>query len=214
MRACPAIPRCGAFGYWIPSSPMPRSALRSRTVASQSARIKPYSARASTAYWLQVGVNRHDGSRNGETMCRYSWITKTSPRTGACRRQRARPGRHRAFLDSVALRRRNRRSCCSSRAEMAWRLLGNARITTRSRRRVGEHVARHMAQPPGDPMSLHRLADRFPDDQPDLRTGHLVGFSPARVHDDVGLRGPHPVFDRRAELRSTASSGTAPEAPS
>jgi len=53
----------------------------SLTAASQLPRIKPYSVSASTAYWLQVGTKRHDAGRSGETMCRYSWITKTSPRT-------------------------------------------------------------------------------------------------------------------------------------
>jgi hypothetical protein len=53
----------------------------SLAAASQLPRIKPYSVSASTAYWLHVGTKRHDAGRSGETMCRYSWITKTSPRT-------------------------------------------------------------------------------------------------------------------------------------
>src|SRR5208283_3960865 len=42
-----------------------------------------YSVKASTAYWLQVGTKRHVAGRSGDTMCRYSWIRNTSPRTVA-----------------------------------------------------------------------------------------------------------------------------------
>jgi hypothetical protein len=44
--------------------------LSSLTVASQPPRINPYSRSASTAYWLQVGLNRHEGNRIGETALR------------------------------------------------------------------------------------------------------------------------------------------------
>ena len=57
--------------------------LASLAAANQLPRIKPYSVSASTAYWLQVGTKRHDAGRSGETMCRYSWIRNTSPRTQA-----------------------------------------------------------------------------------------------------------------------------------
>src|SRR5208337_2246070 len=46
-------------------------------------RIKPYSVRASTAYWLHVGTKRHVAGRSGDTMCRYSWIKKISARAAA-----------------------------------------------------------------------------------------------------------------------------------
>src|ERR1700751_2247529 len=55
----------------------------SLTADNQLPRMKPYSVRASTAYWLQVGTKRHVGGRRGDTMCRYSWMRKTSPRTAA-----------------------------------------------------------------------------------------------------------------------------------
>lgn len=35
---------------------------------------------ASTAYWLQVGTKRHVAGRSGDTICRYSWIKKITPR--------------------------------------------------------------------------------------------------------------------------------------
>ena len=35
---------------------------------------------ASTAYWLQVGTKRHVAGRSGDTICRYSWIRKITPR--------------------------------------------------------------------------------------------------------------------------------------
>jgi hypothetical protein len=57
--------------------------LASLATDNQLPRIKPYSVRASTAYWLQVGMNRHVAGRSGDTMCLYSWIRKTSPRTVA-----------------------------------------------------------------------------------------------------------------------------------
>jgi hypothetical protein len=48
--------------------------LASRIAVSQLPRIKPYSASASTAYWLHVGMKRHVGNRNGDTVCRYNWM--------------------------------------------------------------------------------------------------------------------------------------------
>ncbi len=42
----------------------------SRATVIQPPRSNPYSVSASTAYWLQVGVNRHEAGRNGEIMCR------------------------------------------------------------------------------------------------------------------------------------------------
>ena len=51
--------------------------------------MSPYSPMASTAYWLQVGVNRHDGGRSGEIICRYTWIADIAPR--AIRPIRAHP---------------------------------------------------------------------------------------------------------------------------
>ncbi|ORW32240.1 ribonuclease P [Mycobacterium paraense] len=42
--------------------------MASLATASQPPRIKPYSVRASTAYWLQVGMKRHVAGRSGETM--------------------------------------------------------------------------------------------------------------------------------------------------
>ena len=44
--------------------------LRSLVAVNQPPRITPYSLRASTAYWLQVGTKRHDAGRSGEIMCR------------------------------------------------------------------------------------------------------------------------------------------------
>ena len=44
--------------------------LANRVAANQLPRIKPYSFSASTAYWLQVGINRHVAGRRGETMFR------------------------------------------------------------------------------------------------------------------------------------------------
>ena len=57
----------------------------SRTTASHPPFKAPYSVSASTAYWLHVGVNRHVGSRSGETVWRYSWMTKITPRAAADR---------------------------------------------------------------------------------------------------------------------------------
>jgi hypothetical protein len=43
---------------------------------------KPYSDSASTAYWLQVGMNRHVGNRMGDTYLRYNSITRIMARAG------------------------------------------------------------------------------------------------------------------------------------
>jgi uncharacterized lipoprotein YmbA len=50
--------------------------LASRTTANHPPRIRPHSVKASTAYSLQVGVKRHEGNRSGDTIVRYSWMTK------------------------------------------------------------------------------------------------------------------------------------------
>src|SRR6185312_2368489 len=55
----------------------------SRSTASHPPRIKPYSLSASTAYRLQVGLNRHVGNRIGEMAWRYSSMRKITPRTAA-----------------------------------------------------------------------------------------------------------------------------------
>jgi hypothetical protein len=39
-------------------------------MVSQLPRIKPYSVSASTAYWLQLGLNRHVGILIGDTVWR------------------------------------------------------------------------------------------------------------------------------------------------
>jgi hypothetical protein len=41
--------------------------LASRTAVNQPPLTKPYSDSASTAYWLQVGLNRQVGSLIGDT---------------------------------------------------------------------------------------------------------------------------------------------------
>jgi hypothetical protein len=56
--------------------------------ASQLPRRRPYSVSASTAYWLHVGLKRHVGSRNGDTVWRYNSMAKTKARTAADRRAR------------------------------------------------------------------------------------------------------------------------------
>ncbi|OBH76991.1 ribonuclease P [Mycobacterium scrofulaceum] len=57
--------------------------MASLSTANQLPRTKPYSVKASTAYWLHVGTKRHVAGRNGETMCRYSWINRIRPRAAA-----------------------------------------------------------------------------------------------------------------------------------
>ena len=52
-------------------------------MASHPPRTNPYSLSASTAYWLQVGLNRHVGNRIGEMVWRYSSMRKITPRTTA-----------------------------------------------------------------------------------------------------------------------------------
>jgi len=46
--------------------------LHNRIIANQPPRKRPNSVKASTAYWLHVGVNRQVGNRNGDTVWRYS----------------------------------------------------------------------------------------------------------------------------------------------
>lgn len=59
--------------------------MASRATVNQPPRRNPYSESASTAYWLQVGVNRHVGCRSGDTYVRYSSMRKIAMRAGSRR---------------------------------------------------------------------------------------------------------------------------------
>ena len=48
-------------------------------------------------------------------------------------------------------------------------------------------------------MPIYRSPNGFRDDQPDVRVQTLG--SAVRVHDEIGLRCPHPVFDGVSEFR-------------
>lgn len=51
-------------------------------LANQPPRISPCTLNASTAYWLQVGMNRQLGSRIGEIQVWYRRIRKITARAG------------------------------------------------------------------------------------------------------------------------------------
>ena len=144
------------------------------------------------------GVNRHVGSRIGDTYVRYNSITKIAARAGNRRKAASAPSSLRLRQDH-APRVNPERSSCSSRAEIACRLPGSARITTRSPGSNSSSRPGDMAQPPRHPVPLHRRSHRLPHHQTDSRAGacRLVTL---RMHDEVAVDGPHPLLDRGAEL--------------
>ena len=110
-----------ALGYWVPSSPMPRTALRQAHHRQPPATDQPV---------LGERLDRVLTARGGES-------TRWQPqrRNGVAvqlDQEDQSPGHHRRAPSSSRARSSAVRSCCSSRAEMAYLLLGSARITTRS----------------------------------------------------------------------------------
>ena len=58
-----------------------------------------------------------------------------------------------------------------------------------------------MPQPASDAMAFHGGSDGLPHHQSDTRRAHFVAIgSPAKMHDDIGLRQTNPVLHRRVKV--------------
>ena len=140
--------------------------------------------------------------------CRYNSINKIAARAGN-RRNVGHPG---AFTDAPSAARRRgvnpARSSCSRRAEIAFRLPGNALITIRSPGSSSVITLRATWRSRrATRCRCYRRSHRLPHYQPDSRTGltllvtPLRVHDPIRVHDDVSFDGPNSVLHRRTEFR-------------
>ena len=202
----------------VPLDPVSDPILRDATARTSRAgplpTTRPGTSRtrcsASTAYWLQVGVNRHVGrpQRRDHVAVQLDDEDRLRARRGRDRR------RHRRAPDRILIRCSAVRSSCSSRAEIASRLLGSARITTLSAGVQFVHDRpRHMPQPPRHPVPMHGVANGFGDDQADLGSASAASSTRNAWTTRSGWTARVPLTDREHRTQSTASSGTAPEAP-
>ena len=188
-----------ALGYRIPSAGMPGSALREpasgqpappdQTVFGQRVDCVLATSRNKAA--------RCRSQRRNHVPVQLDQKDQPTDQPPAAARGQA----HRCVPDRSKARRNPVRSCCSSHADehAATRQCPDHHLV--GPLKIAQHVARDMAQPTGDPMTLDGRTHRFGDDQPNARTvARLVVAPPPDVNDDVGLHRAQPVFHRRVEF--------------
>src|SRR5215210_1515891 len=112
LRVWPA-----AFGYWIPSSPMPRTAFREPDHRQPSAAENPVLAQGFDGV---LAAGRREPTC-GQPQRRDGVAIQLDHRNEGAGDHRRAPSSKCAFFSAA-------RSCCSSRPETAYLLLGSARI--------------------------------------------------------------------------------------
>lgn len=65
--------------------------------------------------------------------------------------------------------------------------------------KVSQHAPDGVTKPARNPMTIDGRTDRLGDDQPHVWPRFVI-VSPAHVHDEIGLRGAHPVLHCRVEF--------------
>ncbi len=120
-----------SLGYWVPSSPMPRTALREPDRAQPAAPDQPELGQGLDGV---LATGRHESTRRQpqrghHVSVELDHVHHRAPWRGA---EIAKPGSHRRAVISLCERRRPDTNCSRRRADDASRLPGSARITTRS----------------------------------------------------------------------------------